>query len=237
MDNQKVIYTELKLIKDSKRQQTKSKSPKELISLTGQEITYAELTLQNVSQERQRNDKHCHCKGLISPPEKLLALILLITCLALISAVVSVIAVIPSTKLLEQNNSLLVRKTERDHYDCCPKEWVLYSNNCYYFSHKKESFNESRSACVFKNSSLLYIDNEEEMTFLKSLSLVTWIGVSRESNHHPWMSINGSEFKLHIDYRSHDEANCAALESLLRTDDCRRKKMYICKHKFAQQSS
>ncbi|XP_007515874.1 NKG2-A/NKG2-B type II integral membrane protein-like [Erinaceus europaeus] len=219
MDNQKVIYTELKLIKDSKRQQTKSKSPKELISLTGQEITYAELTLQNVSQERQRNDKHCHCKGLISPPEKLLALILLIACLALISAVVSVIAVIPY------------------HYDCCPKEWVSYSNHCYYFSYKKESFNESRSACVFKNSSLLYIDNEEEMTFLQSLSLVTWIGVSWESSHHPWMSINGSEFKGQIDHRSRDEANCAAFESLLRTDDCRSKKMYICKHKLAQQSS
>ncbi|XP_047643506.1 NKG2-A/NKG2-B type II integral membrane protein-like isoform X2 [Phacochoerus africanus] len=210
MNNQGVTYAELNVANNSKRRQIKLKDTKSSISITEQEIVYAELNLQNASKNLQGNDKNHHCQ------EKLVAGTLGIICLGLMFAVVAMIVVTPEF-----------------HCGNCPKEWFTYSNNCYYATTEKKTWNESLMACDSRNSTLLYIDNEEEMKFLKSLSSVSWVAVSRESRDHTWMWRNGSTCTLKITDTSPGKRNCAILYSMgIKAENCDFPNAYNCKHKL-----
>ncbi|XP_010857063.1 PREDICTED: NKG2-A/NKG2-B type II integral membrane protein-like [Bison bison bison] len=212
MNNQGATYAELKGVKNSKRQKRKPKVSKSSISMTEQELTYVELNLQNASQNLHGNDKNHHSKGSPSPPEKFIAGILGIICLVLMSTVVTVFIVTPYSPSAREKLIVVILGiicfvlmytivrviTSIPQCRCghCPKDWLTYSNNCYYTSLEKKSWNESLISCATKNSTLLYIDNEEEMKFLMSLSITSWIQVSREGHGRPWKWLNGSTCKL-----------------------------------------
>uniref|UniRef100_A0A2K5P431 Killer cell lectin like receptor C1 n=1 Tax=Cercocebus atys TaxID=9531 RepID=A0A2K5P431_CERAT len=215
MDNQGVIYSDLNLPPNQKRQQQKPKGNSRSTLVTEQEITYAELNLQKTSQDFQGNDKTNHCKDLPSAPEKLIAGILGIICLVLMASVVTIV-VIPLR-----------------HCGHCPEEWITYSNSCYYIGKEKRTWAESLLACASKNSSLLSIDNEEEMKFLTAISPSSWIGVFRDSSQHPWVTINGLTFKHEIKESDNAEHNCAMLHAGgLKSDQCESTIIYHCKHKL-----
>ncbi|XP_045411229.1 NKG2-A/NKG2-B type II integral membrane protein-like [Lemur catta] len=232
MDNQRVIYSEMNLAKNPRRQRRKSKDTKGSISETKQEITYAGLNLQNAAQDLQGDDKSYHCKDLLLPPEKLIAGILGILCLVLTMSTVVIRLVNPLPQ--EQNNSSQTIRTQKA-YHCgrCPEEWFTYSTNCYSIGKESKTWDESVTACASNNSSLLYIDNEEEMKFLGSLSKSAWVGVLRNGSHRPWVSRNGSTFKLKVEEIISGKHNCAVLQSLrLQSAGCGSSKTYICKHKI-----
>ncbi|XP_037370256.1 NKG2-A/NKG2-B type II integral membrane protein-like [Talpa occidentalis] len=238
MNNQGVTYAELNLPKKSKGRQVKPKGTK--ISEPQQEITYADLKLRNVSQDLPGKDKRNHCKGLAAPPEKLIAGILGLTCLVLIGTIVT-LWVISITGTQKNNSSLTTQKANLPansslecHYGTCPKDSFTYSKSCYFSSNEKKTWNESVKACASKKSHLLYIDHEKEMEFLKSMELLSWVGVSRESSNQPWKAINGSVFKQNVtDLSTGINNNCIMLTSSgLRADLCEYRSVYYCKQRL-----
>uniref|UniRef100_A0A5F7ZBN8 C-type lectin domain-containing protein n=1 Tax=Macaca mulatta TaxID=9544 RepID=A0A5F7ZBN8_MACMU len=227
MNKQRGTFSEVSLAQDPKRQQRKPKGNKSSISGTEQEIFQVELNLQNPSLNHQGIDQIYDCQGLLPPPEKLTAEVLGIICIVLMATVLKTIVLIP---LLEQNNSSPNTTTQKvRHCGHCPEEWITYSNSCYYIGKEKRTWAESLLACASKNSSLLSIDNEEEMKFLTAISPSTWIGVFRDSSHHPWVTINGLTFKHEIKDSNHAEYNCAMLHlDRLKSVQCGSSKRYYC---------
>nr|XP_012332466.1 NKG2-A/NKG2-B type II integral membrane protein [Aotus nancymaae] len=233
MDNQEVIYSDLNLPPNLKRQQRTPKSNENSMLVTEQEITYAELNLQTASQDFQGNDKTYHCKDLLSAPEKLIIGILGIICLLLMASVITIV-VIPSTLTQKHNNSSQNTRTQKAYRcDHCPEEWIMYSNSCYYIGKEKRTWEESLLACASKKSSLLSIDNEEEMKVLAAISPPSWIGVFRNNSHHPWVSIDGLTFNYMIKDSNNEERNCAMLHvDGLKSEPCVSSIIYHCKRKL-----
>ncbi|XP_043737898.1 NKG2-A/NKG2-B type II integral membrane protein-like isoform X1 [Cervus elaphus] len=195
--------------------------------MKNQKENYSEPSLVKDSRRQQMRDSP-------SAREKLIIVILGIICFVLMYTIVRVTTFIPRNQISEQNKSSPVTKLQKEfHCGCCPKEWFTYSNNCYSISFEKETLNGSLMSCSTKNSTLLYIDNEEEMKFLMSLSITSWIPVFREGRGQPWMWLNGSTFKLNITDYIRDERKCAVLSSWgIKAEDCQTPNAYNCKHKL-----
>uniref|UniRef100_A0A8C8TV00 C-type lectin domain-containing protein n=1 Tax=Peromyscus maniculatus bairdii TaxID=230844 RepID=A0A8C8TV00_PERMB len=175
-----------------------------------------EFSLQNASQKHVKISRQCHCKNFLSPPEKLISGILGIIWFALLVALVITTRVVFPLHSCGQ----------------CSKEWISYSHNCYYIGMEKKTWNDSLVSCASKNSTLLYIDNEEEQVFLQVLSLVSWTGVFRKSRDQLWVWKKDSTFKPEIiEHIEHN--NCVMLSAFgLTTDDCTALHTYLCESNF-----
>ncbi|XP_053517812.1 NKG2-A/NKG2-B type II integral membrane protein-like [Artibeus jamaicensis] len=230
MSDQRVTYAELNLAKDAKRQHMKPKGTKGSIPGTEQELTYVELNLQNASQDLGGSDKSNHCKASPSPPEKLVAGILGVICLVLMCTLVTWI------NFKHWNQTGNQKTGNQKAYNCgrCPPEWLIYSNNCYYISTEKKTWNDSFMACAAKSSSLLYIENEEEMNFLNILKIRPWTGLSQRNNTNSWAWTTGTTLSSELFSKTSKlDKNCVFADfhsHMFYSKSCLENITYVCKH-------
>uniref|UniRef100_F6WM84 C-type lectin domain family 4 member A n=1 Tax=Callithrix jacchus TaxID=9483 RepID=F6WM84_CALJA len=51
-------------------------------------------------------------------------------------------------------------------WNCCPKNWKLFSSNCYFISTESASWQESEKKCARMEAHLLVINTREEQNFI-----------------------------------------------------------------------
>ncbi|KAM4838861.1 natural killer cells antigen CD94-like [Urocitellus parryii] len=79
--------------------------------------------------------------------------------------------------------------------DCCscPEKWIGHQCHCYFISNERKTWNESFHFCAAQNSSLLQLQNRDELqVFMNSSHSFFWIGLSYSEEHGAWLWKDGS---------------------------------------------
>ncbi|XP_047424118.1 collectin-12-like [Mugil cephalus] len=78
----------------------------------------------------------------------------------------------------------------------CPSEWLNYRDKCYFFSKDLHSFDDAKTTCGSKSSSLLIISDMEEQKWLKkqiSGKGYFWMGLTDKQEENKWLWLDGTE--------------------------------------------
>uniref|UniRef100_F6SRV5 Natural killer cells antigen CD94 n=1 Tax=Ornithorhynchus anatinus TaxID=9258 RepID=F6SRV5_ORNAN len=114
----------------------------------------------------------------------------------------------------------------------CPGDWIGFRDSCYLFSNDRKNWRDSKSACAARNSSLLWIDNQEEQVFLEFFSLYAWIGLSRNEPGNSWKWEDGTDFSNHqfTIIKIQTEGNCVFQSARYYYEgNCEDLEFFVCK--------
>uniref|UniRef100_A0A4W2DAN0 Natural killer cells antigen CD94 n=1 Tax=Bos indicus x Bos taurus TaxID=30522 RepID=A0A4W2DAN0_BOBOX len=118
----------------------------------------------------------------------------------------------------------------------CQEKWIGYQCNCYFISNEVKAWEDSRDFCVSHNSSLLQIQNRNELDFMKFSSSFYWIGLSYSEEHHAWLWEDNSTLSQDLlpFFKSVNPKNCIMYNPRGRILDayCEKKFRYICKQQL-----
>ncbi|XP_078542508.1 uncharacterized protein LOC144828299 [Lissotriton helveticus] len=110
----------------------------------------------------------------------------------------------------------------------CPEDWLYNGRKCYYFSKKREHWDDSQLFCSFYNASLALINSQEELNFLMELTCEhhMWIGLRRREDAFEWA--NGTTCNQTMCAIS-DFGECVYIEDgAVRVSGCSLIRPYIC---------
>ncbi|CAD7681400.1 unnamed protein product [Nyctereutes procyonoides] len=122
--------------------------------------------------------------------------------------------------------------------DCCscPKRWIGHQCNCYLFFDELKSWTESRDFCASQNSSLLHIQNRDELRFVSSSKYFYWIGVYYSKENGTWLWENGLAISQDLlqTIQTFDTKKCVIYSSSHSVLDvsCEDKSRFICKQEL-----
>uniref|UniRef100_A0A6I8NQX4 C-type lectin domain-containing protein n=1 Tax=Ornithorhynchus anatinus TaxID=9258 RepID=A0A6I8NQX4_ORNAN len=120
------------------------------------------------------------------------------------------------------------------NYEPYPERWICARDNCYYLSMVTKKWGESRKSCEALNSTLVKIDNKEELDFVSSnLQFCHWVGLLRKKDSNQWKWVDGStlspELKLFFSPDETEGRMCAYnLGNLICSTFCKNTYHFIC---------
>ncbi|CAO2606767.1 Killer cell lectin-like receptor subfamily B member 1A [Lemmus lemmus] len=107
----------------------------------------------------------------------------------------------------------------------CPKDWLLHREKCICFSRDSNIWKEGLSDCAAKGATLLLIQDQEELRFIKDLVKERgnsfWIGLNYSSSGKNWRWINSSTLS--------SDNSCASIsKDRVVSEDCASDYYWIC---------
>ncbi|XP_075838766.1 LOW QUALITY PROTEIN: killer cell lectin-like receptor subfamily B member 1A [Microtus pennsylvanicus] len=166
------------------------------------------------------------CAGLI---------LLLLTVIGL-SVLVRVLIQKPSIEKCRVNIPRIVASsTESPIQLKCPKDWLPHRNKCLQFSQETSVWKEGLSDCARKGATLLLIQDEEELRFVKNSAKEKgnsfWIGLNFSLPDKNWRWINGSTLSSDVLQITGDtkKNSCMAIsKDKVVSEDCASDNKWIC---------
>lgn len=137
-------------------------------------------------------DKQGTWQKLWSIKVRLIPVLVIIT-ITIIIVVIIIAAVVP------RSGEKSTTGTENPMYryaECMDDYWIYYKGKCYYFSDKRDTWNNSQNYCKSHNSSLAIIDSKKELDFLNrhKRNENYWIGLSRVKDVSNWTWTNDTPY-------------------------------------------
>ncbi|XP_039461294.1 uncharacterized protein LOC116318446 [Oreochromis aureus] len=100
---------------------------------------------------------------------------------------------------LSKNHSQLqeeVKKLKEKIEEKCPDRWTRFGSSCYFKSHERKTWSDSRRDCQDKGADLVMINSKEEQEFINELNMrgESWIGLraKQTSGGYKWEWVDGS---------------------------------------------
>ncbi|KAJ8790944.1 hypothetical protein J1605_021038 [Eschrichtius robustus] len=117
----------------------------------------------------------------------------------------------------------------------CPTNWQLIRDKCLFFYDTYKPWNDSLVDCFTKESSLLLIQDQEELRLIQNRidkgGMVFWIGLNFTLSAKNWKWINGSFLNTNILQitGNAEENSCVCLSTTqIFSEDCATENKWIC---------
>ncbi|XP_030047682.1 asialoglycoprotein receptor 2-like [Microcaecilia unicolor] len=112
----------------------------------------------------------------------------------------------------------------------CMAGWLQNDGNCYYFSKRRKTWEESRKFCEIQDAELLVIKDNRTLSFIRENSNGAgyFIGLKKEQSVWKWIdgTILDKSFNVQV---SGDASNCVRVSSGgLWNEDCTNQIQWIC---------
>ncbi|XP_005637227.1 killer cell lectin-like receptor subfamily B member 1 [Canis lupus baileyi] len=166
-------------------------------------------------------------------------------CTAVILLTLTVIGLSVSVIFLRQNSSIEECRvdvqvngnetTEKPNLLQCPVHWHLLQEKCLFFSHASNTWKDSLTDCSAKESSLLLIQDQEELRLIRGLiykkEILFWIGLNLTLSEKKWKWINGSFLNSNIlqiaGYNKESSCVYISLTGIV-SENCDAENQWIC---------
>ncbi|XP_041489079.1 C-type lectin domain family 2 member E-like [Microtus oregoni] len=89
----------------------------------------------------------------------------------------------------------------------CPRNWIGFGSKCFYFSEHTSDWTSSQTSCMELGAHLTDFDSLEELNFLHRYKgdSAAWIGLHKESSHHPWKWTDNTEYNNLVPIRGKEK--------------------------------
>ncbi|XP_075838733.1 killer cell lectin-like receptor subfamily B member 1B allele C [Microtus pennsylvanicus] len=120
----------------------------------------------------------------------------------------------------------------------CPCGWLPHREKCIQFSQENGVWKEGLSNCTRKGATLLLIQDQEELRFIKDLIKERinsfWIGLNYTLPDKHWRWINGSTLSSDVlKITGETKRNsCVAISKVMVSEDCHSENKWICQKKL-----
>ncbi|MBN3307370.1 COL12 protein, partial [Amia calva] len=77
----------------------------------------------------------------------------------------------------------------------CPPQWTSFRSKCYYFSTERLNFDEAKTYCEGKSSTLVVINNQEEQQWIRRQVAgkgFFWLGLTDREEENTWKWVDGT---------------------------------------------